>query len=146
MSWKHTYDYRGSRISVECGSFKISGSTKSVFMNHFITLQEAVTMTSLYRTEKENILKTQFQSQDVLPLSEAFERGAFDTVLAKSGCEGLRIYYGMDENLKIHAIIVGVDADGRDMVPEESILEGEDIIEKGNRCPDLCPDESPLNS
>jgi hypothetical protein len=117
-------------------------------MSHFISLQEGIDMTSLYRTEKENILKTQYQNQNILPLSESFDRAEFDTVLGKTGCEGLRIYYGMDENLKIHAIIVGVDQEGDDMIPAESSLteEDDDIIEKGNRCPDLCPSESPLNS
>jgi hypothetical protein len=117
-------------------------------MNHFISLQEAIDMTGLYRTEKENILKTQFQNQNILPLSEAFERAPFDIVLAKEGCEGLRIYYGMDSNLKIHAIIVGVDEEGNDMIPEESSLteEDDDIIEKGIRCPDICPTGSALNT
>lgn len=118
-------------------------------MSHFISLQEGIDMTSLYRTEKENILKTQFQNQNILPLSESFDRAPFDTVLAKSGCQGLRIYYGMNENLKIHAIIVGVDGQGNDMIPEQNSSlteEEEDLIEKGNRCPDLCPNESPLNS
>lgn len=116
-------------------------------MNHFISLQEAIEMTSLYRTEKENILKPPFQQQNILPLSEAFDRAPFDTVLSKTGCAGLRIYYGMGEDLKIHAIIVGTDGEGKDMIPESlSLTEEEDIIEKGNRCPDLCPDESPLNT
>ena len=117
-------------------------------MNHFISLQEAIDMTSLYRTQRENILKTDFQNQNILPLSEAFDREAFDSVLGKNGCAGLRIYYGMDEDKKIHAIIVGVDENGDDMLPEEQLnsSEDEDIIERGNRCPDICPAESPLNS
>ena len=108
-------------------------------------------MTSLYRTERENILKTDYQNQGILPLSEAFERGAFDTVLSKEGCTGLRFYYGMSEDLKIHAIIVGVDENGEDMLPEESTIanneesEEDDIIERGIRCPDICPSGSPLN-
>lgn len=121
-------------------------------MNHFISLQEAIDMTSLYRTEHENILKTDYQNQGILPLSEAFDRSAFDTVLAKEGCAGLRIYYGMSEDLKIHAIIVGTDANGDDILPQENSMaisnentDEEDIIEKGIRCPDICPSGSPLN-
>ena len=119
-------------------------------MNHFIPLQEGIDMTSLYRSEKENILKTQYQNQNILPISEQFSRAPFDTLLAKTGCEGLRIYYGMTENLKIHAIIVATDENGNDMLPEEtqsnSLTEDEDLFERGNRCPDICPDDSPLNS
>lgn len=117
-------------------------------MSHFISLQEAVDMTSFFRTHRENILKTEFQNQNIVPLSESFDREPFDTVLAKQNCAGIRIYYGMDENKKIHAIIVGFDENGDDILPAEEMnnTEEEDIIERGNRCPDICPTESPLNT
>jgi len=119
-----------------------------IFMNHFISLQEAIDMTSLYRTEKENILKPEYQNQGILPLSEAFDRSPFDIVLGKRGCMGLRIYYGMSEDLRIHAIIVGTDESGNDMLSagQREPEEDDDIIEKGSRCPDICPSGSPLNT
>lgn len=120
-------------------------------MNHFINLQEAIEMTTLYRAEQENILKTEYQYQNILARSEAFERAVFDTLLAKNGCAGLRVYYGMSSDLKVHAIIVAIDADGNDILPVQTSLastteEGEDIAERGVRCPDLCSADSPLNS
>lgn len=117
-------------------------------MNHFISLQEAVDMTTLYRQEYENILKPVYQNQNILARSEAFDRAAFDTLLAKNGCAGLRIYYGMDEQLKVHAIIVPIDANGNDILPAQNLTdeEGEDIAERALRCPDICPGMSPLNS
>ncbi|HYM94354.1 MAG TPA: hypothetical protein VET23_09470 [Chitinophagaceae bacterium] len=121
-------------------------------MSQFISLQTAIEMTSLYRSQCENILKPEFQNRGILALSEAFDRAVFDAVLAEDGCEGLRIYYGMSEDLKIHAIIVGTDANGNDILPSSgaaanSIEDGDGyIIENGNRCPDICPDTSPLNS
>jgi hypothetical protein len=118
-------------------------------MNHFISLQEAIAMTTLYRQERENILESNYQNQNILPIAESFGRSAFDSVLAQSGCAGLRIYYGMAEDLKVHAIIVGMDTSGNDLLPESNQLSEEDeelIIERGNRCPELCDSSSPLNS
>lgn len=119
-------------------------------MNHFITLQEAIEMTTLYRQEHENILKPAYQNQNVLARSEAFDRAAFETLLAKNGCAGLRIYYGMDAQLKVHAIIVPIDVNGNDILPLQNLTsgeeEGDDIAERGLRCPDICPTDSPLNS
>lgn len=106
-------------------------------------------MTTLYRQESENILKPAYQNQNILARSEAFDKAAFDTLLAKNGCAGLRIYYGMDAQLKVHAIIVPIDANGDDILPSQNLMtteEGEDIVERGLRCPDICPTASPLNS
>lgn len=114
---------------------------------HFISLNQAIDMTTLYRADKEVILATDYQNQNILPNSETFNRNAFDTLLAKEGCAGLRIYYGMDENLKLHAIIVAVNAANEDILPALAsvIVNEEDIVEEGQRCPDLCPPPSPLN-
>jgi len=106
-------------------------------------------MTARFRAQRENILKTEFQGQNVLAICETYDRSAFDTILAKSECRAVRIYYGMDENLRIHAIIVAVDADDEDIIPVSSltsIIEEGDIIDNANRCPDLCPPSSELNS
>ena len=114
-------------------------------MNHFISLSTAADMTSRFRNQRENILKTEYQDQNVLPIAESYEKQAFQTLLDKSEAAGVRIYYGMDEYLKIHAIIVATDANGADILPESLTGEGEDIIENGNRCPTICPAPSPLN-
>jgi hypothetical protein len=114
-------------------------------MSHFISLETGVGMTSLYRSNREAILGTGYTGRDLLPLSESFERDPFDTVLAIDGCVGLRIYYGMGEDLKVHAIIVGYNEAGEDILPEEEDVE-ELLIERGNRCPDICPGISPLNT
>lgn len=115
-------------------------------MNHFISLSTAADMTGRFRNHREQILKSEYQGQDLLPFSEAFDRAPFDVLLNKSEAAGLRIYYGMDENLKIHTIIVATDANGDDILPS-SLTDGEeDIVENGNRCPDICSSPSPLNT
>ena len=119
-------------------------------MNQFISLAEAIQMTSNFRTNREEILKRNYQNKDILPLSETFDRRELDTVLSQQGCKGIRVYYGMDEQLKVHAIIVGVDENNRDMIPGSANVTGEEeeddqIIERGIRCPPICPEESELN-
>jgi hypothetical protein len=47
--------------------------------NHFISLQTGIDMTTLYRQEKENILATAYKNQNILPISETFDRAAIDT-------------------------------------------------------------------
>lgn len=119
---------------------------------HFISIQTAATMTASYRSNRETILASIYKNQDILPLSETFNRDLFDELLSKTGCEGIRIYYGMDEYLKVHAIIVAVDEDNNDILPqptngEEEEEEEEDFIgEEGQRCPNLCPPTSSLNN
>lgn len=119
-------------------------------MNHFISLTTAIDMTTRFRNQRENILKTEYQDQNLLPFSETFDRAAFEALLGEDGAQGLRIYYGMDENLKIHTIIVAVNENNEDILPatEQAFAEGEDvyIVENGTRCPELCPTPSLLTS
>ena len=117
-------------------------------MSQFISLETAEAMTQAYRNNYENILKTEYQNQDVLPLSETFDRSSLEALIDKTECQGLRIYYGMTEDLKVHAILVAVNSNNEDMLPSGEGLTGDDevIVDNGNRCPELCPPSSPLNT
>lgn len=116
--------------------------------SHEISLQTAIDMTTLYRTYRETILASNYQNQDILPISETFNRDAIDKLLSESNCAGLRIYYSMDENKKVHAILVGVNSSNEDILPVNSLNEAEELIilEEGQRCPPSCPPSSDLNS
>jgi hypothetical protein len=128
---------------------------------HRISLEKAIQMTTLYRQQKENILKSEYAGTEILPISETFGRQAFDDLLAQPGCISVRIYYSMDEALKLHSIIVGVNDQNKDILPihgteaitenthltesaEEEETEGV-IIEEAQRCPPLCEPTPPLN-
>ena len=116
--------------------------------SHFISLARAIEMTTLFRTQKENILAAAYQNQDILPVCETFHRSDVDTLLAKEYCQAIRVYMGMDEQLKLRLIIVPVNEDAEDILPASSLTAttGEDIVEEGHRCPPSCPPPSPLNS
>jgi hypothetical protein len=60
----------------------------------------------------------------------------------------VRIYYGMDETLSVHAILVGVDQNGNDILPIAATGDEEEgiIVEEGRICPPHCAtDPSPLH-
>jgi hypothetical protein len=121
--------------------------------SHVISLDRAKAMTATYRTNRETILLPENQGQDILPLSETFDRQAFDQLLGTPGCAGIRIYYGMDEQLKVHAVMVAVNASNEDLLPASAAQAADEptddpvIIDEGQRCPPICPEKkSALNS
>ena len=122
-------------------------------MARFITLDRARQLTGKYRRERARILPER------LPICETFDAGPFLTVLNKPGCVGLRIYFGMDDTYNVRAVIVGVNANDKDMItipppitslaaPVEGTIYDDDgshdIIEEGLTCPPVCPPDSPL--
>jgi hypothetical protein len=126
---------------------------------HRIPLDKAKKMTRFFRDHRgQNNIPGQLGT--IVPISETFDRAGFDALLAQPGCVGLRIYYGMDDNLGLHAIIVGVDAQNRDILPTStttsamtsttteggvSTEETGIILDEGLRCPPSCPPASDLN-
>lgn len=118
--------------------------------NHSISLDEAKKMTKKFRTDKDKIVKDEFKGKHLIPNCESFDRKAFDVLLQREDCVGVRIYYGMkDGSDRIHAIIVGFDANGKDILPVAGgVSDGVDptIIENGQPCPASCPEGGLNNS
>jgi len=117
--------------------------------NHSIGLAEAKKMTKKFRDQKDKIVKDEHQGKHLIPFCESFDRAPFEQLLQREDCKGVRIYYGMkDSDQRIHAIIVGIDAQGNDILPVEgTVKDGTDaiIIEDGKLCPEFCPNGSGLN-
>jgi hypothetical protein len=115
-------------------------------MSHQISLDDAITMTKNYRSNREVILAGDYKNQDILPLSETFDIDAITALISNEHCRNFRIYYGMDDTKKMHAILVAVDCDGNDILPASGGDPCTQIIEKAVRCPFMCPPPSALNS
>ena len=98
-------------------------------------------MTRAYRKNNESILDPSMQGKSILPFSETFNREAFDNLLAQEGCEGIRLYYSMDADMKVHIIAVAVNNENVDIIPAGAEM----LIENGLRCPQDCPPDSVLN-
>ena len=107
--------------------------------NHQISLQKAIEMTTLYRKNRP----------DNFPICETFDLLAIQSLIKNPECAFFRIYYGMDIETKVHAILVGADINGNDLLPTNSVRKDSDeneILEDAFRCPNVCPPDSPLNN
>jgi polyphosphate kinase 2 (PPK2 family) len=67
----------------------------------------------------------------------AFERGAFEKILAQPGCEKIKFYWAQEQNGKFTVVLVGVDATGKDMIIGS-------IMDSGQPCPSFCDVTSPF--
>ena len=116
--------------------------------SHFISLEKAIEMTTHYRKNKHAVINPSHSGKEILALSDKFDRSVFDLLLSKPDCTGIRIYYGMDIDLKVHPIVVAVNAKDEDILPLSgtvTTLSGSDIGDDTLRCPPFCPPPSPLN-
>lgn len=107
-------------------------------VNHQISLQEAVDMTTKYR-----------QNQPAnFPQYESFDVEAVKALISSEQCKFLRIYFGMKEDNQVELILVAADEQGQDLLPAttEGSTNTEDnvILEDGFRCPQFCPSNSVL--
>ena len=120
-------------------------------MSHFISLAEAKKMIGRYRAKRKDLLDAKYKDKDkkVLPTCESFERSAIEALLKNPECKGLRIYYGLKNEDELHAIIVGYDAENKDILPSSDAArtagDEEEIVDSGLRCPTYCPPSSDLN-
>lgn len=110
---------------------------------NLVPVSRANEMIALYRENKETILAPNYKKTDVLAFSETFNADDVRLLLSQPGCVGFRIRYGMDDKLWLHAILVGVDANGNDIVIQNPGFglkgDGGYVVEDASRCPPDCP-------
>ena|SRR5438552_7267350 len=113
--------------------------------SHSVSLQEAIEMTSRFRSQRETVLTP--AHKEILLTCETFNRAGFDDLLAEPDCVGIRIYFGMDKDLTIKLIAVGVNEKDEDILPSASstLDDSKPVTEAGLPCPPICPPSSPLN-
>jgi hypothetical protein len=115
----------------------------------FISLQQAIEMTTRYRQNKGSVIAPAFSGSDILSTCDTFNKAAIEALLAKPGCTAIRLYYGMNADLQVRPILVAVNQNDEDMLPSATggmTTTGDDIVDDAMRCPPLCPPPSALNS
>ena len=106
--------------------------TRPVFTgleDHTIALDDAAELTRNYRKSAgKGAIKGGF-----------FGRAALEQVLSQEGVVGIRYYYAQENNGRPVLILVGVDANGKDIVDGF-------MAERAMPCPPFCSPFNPLNS
>jgi hypothetical protein len=96
---------------------------------HKITLAEAKAMTKKHRDDSPG---------GGVERAHMFPRDVFEALLANPKVRGVRLYHGKGTGGENSLVVVGVDADGNDL------LDG-DIIDRGFPCPPFCTGAGGLN-
>lgn len=65
--------------------------------------------------------------------SSAFNRSAFEQLLAQPGATGIRIYHARHADGSPTMVMVAVDANGEDLASPTSLF-----IQRGTDCPPIC--------
>ena len=92
-----------------------------------ITLAAGAALTERFRTNFPTQVKGRFFGKNVL-----------GTILAQSGCMGIRMYFGQDSDGKLNLVICGADANTNDMLAN--------IADISLACPQVCSTLNDLNS
>lgn len=114
--------------------------------NHSISLNEAIELTKKNRQDRQTVVKSEYQDQDIIPICETFDKEAILDLLNRTECRYFRIYYGMSDSVQLHAVLVGANEDGIDILPGDAINPSPLILDRSERCPRLCPPPSDLNT
>lgn len=115
----------------------------------FISLQQAIEMTTRYRQNKGSVIDPVYSGSDILSICDTFNKAAIEALLAKQDCTAIRLYYGMDAGLQVRPILVAVNQNDEDILPPDTGGDdtvGQDIVDDTLRCPPFCPPPSALNS
>jgi len=103
-----------------------------------ISKKQAREWVARYRKENEGNPKVLY--------SETFDKEFIQELLNEPGCAGIRIYNSIDDEGQLQFILVGVDKDGKNILPnnEETTTEPVFLLEFGKRCPPFCVVENDL--
>ncbi|GAB3227568.1 hypothetical protein GCM10027346_11080 [Hymenobacter seoulensis] len=122
-------------------------------LNNSFTLDQASDWTRRYREQHDGRVK-----------GHIFSRATLEAILAQPNCEGVRVYYGRDEQNDRRLIMVGIDAQDNDLLetplPAAQSFAALDTTEEspmmaatdagtvgpGKPCPPYCSTENTLNS
>lgn len=112
-------------------------------MKNLVSLSDGKLMVKTYLENKSKVIP----NESTLPNTETFDSDAFVELLKQPDCVKIRLYYGMNENLEIRAIIVGVDSNGNEIYIENKGLNEANelyVIEDGQACPPYCNNENKI--
>lgn len=123
-----------------------------------VAVETATVSVSSYRRITNNTNDTVARSNSLYYSSERFSKKDVLAVLNENGCDGIRIYHGLDSNGKAVIYIVGTSGN-KDLLPSSKGTTARKqtndstakappaeeqsqyfIIQSDNRCPDICPE------
>lgn len=109
-------------------------------MKNLITLKSAKEKVKLFLNNKNKVISSEYADRNIISNSETVDAKAVRLILDQPDCQGFRLYYGMNEQLEISAIFIGVDSNGNEItIKNLDGNEDEYVLDDTAKCPPLCP-------
>jgi len=70
-----------------------------------------------------------------IPLAFNFNKNIFESFLQIENCEGIRIYFGLNEYNQLAPVLTGVDSDGNDIYLTSKTNSDIQVGDMGQACP-----------
>ena len=112
--------------------------------DHYISLKEAVEMTTTFRENRETILADDYKETNVLAQCETLDKEALRAFMDNEYCKSIRLYSGMNNDLQVKTILVGVNENAEDMIEGAQVVLP--LVDKSARTPPHSVPQSVLNS
>ena len=110
-------------------------------MENLLPFTDAKSMVKTYLENKSTVLKPEYLERNVLSNTITYGVEAFKNLVNNPNCSQIRMYFGMNDQLEITGIFVGVDSEGNEiLIQNQANIDDntEYALDEGLRCPPTC--------
>ncbi len=106
-------------MELEKHNLRVSAVDDLKNRKHFISLERSDELIANFNRHRKALINDNLKEIDeqvgILPICESFNANVIRKALSQPGCEGLRIYMGLNDHYEVVFVLRGIDGNGIDI-------------------------------